>query len=110
MWLALVPLAVLGIVIGLWVKAEAVQGLTTLALLLLSMLGGLWFPVQIMPSLMQSVAHALPSFWVAELGRYPFLPGGDFPWTGIWVLVGWSAVLTVLGALGYRRAAANSKR
>ena len=110
MWLALVPLAVLGIVIGLWVKAEVVQGLTTLALLLLSMLGGLWFPVQIMPSLMQSVAHALPSFWVAELGRYPFLPSGEFPWTGIWVLVGWSAALTVLGALGYRRAAANSKR
>ena len=87
-----------------------VQGLTTLALLLLSMLGGLWFPVEIMPSLMQSVAHALPSFWVAELGRYPFLPSGEFPWTGIWVLVGWSAALTVLGALGYRRAAANSKR
>ena len=110
MWLALVPLAVLGIVIGLWVKAEVVQGLTTLALLLLSMLGGLWFPVEIMPSFMQSVAHALPSFWVAELGRYPFLPGSDFPWTGIWVLIGWSAVLTVIGALGYRRAAANSKR
>ncbi len=110
MWLSLVPLAVLGIVIGVWVKAEVVQGLTTLLLLLLSMLGGLWFPVQIMPPVMQTVAHALPSYWVAELGRYPFLPAGAFPWTGIWVLVGWSAVLTVVGALGYRRAAATSKR
>jgi len=110
MWVALVPLTVLGIVIGLWVKAETVQGVTTLSLLVLSLLGGLWFPVQAMPPLMQGVAHALPSYWLAELGRYPFLPGGPFPWTGVWVLAGWSAALTVLGALGYRRAAADSKR
>ena len=44
MWLALIPLAILGIVIGLWVKAEAVGGVTTLVLLLLAMLGGLWLP------------------------------------------------------------------
>ena len=29
MWSACIPLAVLGIVIGLWVKAEVVQGVTT---------------------------------------------------------------------------------
>ena len=110
LWLALLPMTVLGIVIGLWVKAETVQGVTTLSLLVLSLLGGLWFPVQAMPPVMQSVAHALPSFWLAELGRYPFLPAGPFPWTGVWVLAGWSAALTVLGALGYRRAAADSKR
>ena len=49
MWLALIPMTILGIVVGLWVKGDAVQGLTTLLLLVLSMLGGLWFPVQIMP-------------------------------------------------------------
>jgi ABC-2 type transport system permease protein len=110
MWLALIPMTLLGVVIGLWVKAETVQGLTTLTLLVLSLLGGLWFPVELMPGAMQSVAHALPSFWLAELGRYPFLPGTSFPWTGVAVLGAWVAVLTVLGALGYRRAAASSKR
>ncbi len=110
MWIGLLPLAVLGIVIGVWVKAEVVQGATTLLLLLLAMLGGLWFPVQIMPPVMQTLATALPSYWVAELGRYPFLPGAAFPWTGVVVLLAWCAVLTVLGALGYRRAAADSKR
>jgi ABC-2 type transport system permease protein len=110
MWLALVPLAILGIAIGVWVRAEVVQGLTTLALLGMSLLGGLWFPVQIMPAAMQAIARVLPSYWLAELGRYPFLPGASFPWTGVAVLLAWSAGLTVLGALGYRRAAANSKR
>lgn len=110
MWLALVPLAILGIVIGLWVKAEAVGGVTTLVLLLLAMLGGLWLPVDMMPSAMQTLASALPSFWLAELGRWPMLPGAAFPWTGVLVLLGWVMGLTVLGGLGFRRAAASSKR
>jgi ABC-2 type transport system permease protein len=109
-WLALVPMTVLGIVLGLWFKAEAVPGVTTLVLLVLAMLGGLWFPAQLMPSVMQSVAHSLPSYWLAELGRYPMLPGTAFPWTGLSVLLAWSAALTVLGGLGYRRAVASSKR
>jgi ABC-2 type transport system permease protein len=110
MWVGLIPLTILGIAIGVWVKAEAVQGLTTMTLLVLSLLGGLWFPVDIMPGVMRSIAHTLPSYWLAELGRYPFLPGAAFPWTGVWVMLAWSAGLTVLGALGYRRAAATSKR
>lgn len=111
MWVALAPLTILGITIGLWVKAEAVQGVTTLTLLVLAMLGGLWFPEQMMPSLMRTIAHWLPSYWLAELGRYPFLPAAaGFPWAGVWVLLAWSVGLTVLGALGYRRATADSKR
>ena len=35
MWLALIPMTILGIVVGLWVKGDAVQGLTTLLLLVL---------------------------------------------------------------------------
>ncbi len=110
MWLALIPLTILGVALGLWFKAEAVQGVTTLLLLVLAMLGGLWFPVQMMPSVMQDIAYTLPSYWLAELGRHPFLPGSAFPWTGVGVLLAWSAGLSILGALGYRRAAANSKR
>lgn len=110
MWVGLIPLTVAGIVIGVWVKGEAVQGVTTMTLLLLSLAGGLWFPVQAMPALMQHLAHGLPSYWLAELGRWPFLPDAAFPWTGVAVLAAWSAGLTVLGALGYRRAAALSKR
>ena len=110
LWLGLIPMTALGIVIGLWVKTEAVQGVNTLLLLGLSLLGGLWFPAELMPSGMQHVAHALPTYWLAALGRYPFLPGEAFPWTGVWVLLAWSVGLTVLGALGYRRAGATSKR
>lgn len=110
LWIALVPLALLGIVVGVWVKGEAVQGVTTLLLLGLALLGGLWFPIESMPDSMRTVAQTLPSYWLGEFGRYPFLPGTSFPWSGVWVLAAWCAALTGLGALGYRRAAATSKR
>ena len=110
MWLALIPLAILGIVIGLWVKAEAVGGVTTLVLLLLAMLGGLWLPMEMMPPVAQALAQALPSYWLAELGRWPMLPDTAFPWAGVLVLLAWVVGLTVLGALGFRRATASSKR
>lgn len=110
LWVGLLPLTVLGVVVGVWVKVQAVHGVTTMLLLALSLLGGLWFPVAAMPPAMATVARALPTYWLGELGRFPFLPGAEFPWGGIWVLLAWSAALTVLGALGYRRAAATSKR
>jgi ABC-2 type transport system permease protein len=109
MWISLVPLTILGLAIGLWVKAETVQGLNTLVLLVMSLLGGLWFPAQLMPPVMQQIAQLMPSYWLAELGRYPFT-GVAFPWMGVLVLGCWAVGLTIIGALGYRRAAATSKR
>jgi hypothetical protein len=102
-WVGLIPLTILGIAIGVWVKAEAVQGLTTMTLLVLSLLGGMWFRVDIMPAVMKSVAHTLPSYWLAELGRYPFLPGEAFPWDG-----GLGAAGLVGGADGARCAGLSS--
>jgi ABC-2 type transport system permease protein len=110
LWIGLLPMTVLGVVVGVWVKAEAVQGATTMLLLALSLLGGLWFPVDAMPPIMAAVAPVLPTYWLGELGRFPFLPAADFPWAAIWVLPAWTIALTGLGALGYRRAAATSKR
>jgi ABC-2 type transport system permease protein len=111
MWLALLPMTILGVAIGLWAGADAVPGVTTLVLLMLSALGGLWFPVQIMPDVMQTIAKALrrrtgsPS-WDAGRSCQALASRG----AGIVVLLGWSIGLSVLGALGYRRATANSTR
>ncbi len=58
----------------------------------------------------QALAQALPSYWLAEFGRWPMLPDTAFPWTGVLVLLAWVVGLTVLGALGFRRATASSKR
>jgi len=109
MWASLLPLATLGVVLGLLVKGEAVQGLNTVVMMVLSMAGGLWFPIQMMPEPVQAVAQFLPSYWIGEFGRWPFL-GEGFPWQGVAVQLGWTLVLVVIGGLGYRRAVRDSKR
>jgi ABC-2 type transport system permease protein len=38
--------------------------------LVLAALGGLWMPVQILPSAMQTIAKTLPSYHLAQLGWY----------------------------------------
>src|SRR5699024_4471090 len=103
MWASLVPLTVLGLVIGLLVKGEAVGGVNALALLVLTMVGGLWFPVQTMPATLQLVARATPSYWVGEFGRAPWLGTTADP-VGLVVLLGWLVVALAVGAMGYRRA------
>jgi ABC-2 type transport system permease protein len=101
-WLGLIPFAVLGLVIGFAGTVDAVQPITMITYLGLSILGGLWFPVEAFPSFLQAVAKVTPSYWLAELGRN-VLAGDGVPLTAVVVLAGWTIVLAVWGAFAYSR-------
>ena len=106
---ALLPMIVFGLVIALWFKPQTATAVTTLTMLALAMLGGLWVPLQLMPEAMQTIGKLLPSYWASQIGAWPLI-GGDFPWQGVVVLVVWLVVLVGVGALGYRRAIRTSRR
>ncbi|MDO5677679.1 MAG: ABC transporter permease [Propionibacteriaceae bacterium] len=106
---ALLPMVLLGLVIGLWFKQQTATAVTTLAMLALAMVGGLWFPLEMMPSWMQTLGRITPSYWAGQIGQWGIL-GGDFPWRGVAMIAGWTVALTVLGALGYRQAVRTSRR
>jgi ABC-2 type transport system permease protein len=101
-WLALIPFAVAGLVIGFVASVESVQPLTVLVYMAMSILGGLWFPVDQLSPFLRGVAKVLPSYWVGETGR-SILGGQAIPMTGIVVLLAWTAGLGLLGAIAYRR-------
>ncbi len=106
--LALLPMIVLGVVIGVYLKPEAANPATTLIMLALSMLGGLWFNLDAAPQVMRDIAQQLPSYWAMKLAQWPIL-GGDFP-TRAWIVLSlWTVVLGGLGVVGYRRALRTSK-
>lgn len=101
-WLALIPFAVVGLAIGFIATVDSVQPLTVVVYMAMSILGGLWFPIEQFSPFLQHVAKAMPSYWVGEIGRAS-LAGTALPWSGIMVLLAWTVGLAALGTLAYRR-------
>lgn len=104
-WLGSIPFALLGVLIGLAVKPDAVAPIAITAFLMLSMLGGLWMPVEVLPGVMAGLAQALPSYWMAA-GAREFLATATVDPLGVAVVAGWLVLLSLLVIRLYRRDAA----
>jgi ABC-2 type transport system permease protein len=107
MWLATLPFAALGTLIGSLAGGDASQPVTVGAYLALSALGGLWMPVDQLPGALRTVAHWLPSGRFAEIGWD--VAGGHVPTAAVGlVLAGWAAALGGCAIAAYRRATLSS--
>jgi ABC-2 type transport system permease protein len=105
-WAALSPFVLLGIALGFIGTNESVQAVTSVLLLTFAFLGGMWFPVEVMPDLMQTIARLFPSYWLNAFGR-AVMGASAFTWAGVAVLLGWTAAIAAVAVLGYR---ADAKR
>ena len=92
----LIPFAVLGILLGHLLNVDSIGpsigGITAL----LSILGGIWFPLT--NGVMHELAQALPSYWLVQASHVAL--GGSGWGTRGWIVDGlWTAVLAVLAVL-----------
>ncbi|MCC6299773.1 MAG: ABC transporter permease [Anaerolineales bacterium] len=56
--------ASIGTAMGTFIKSEGqAVGLSIMAGMLMGMLGGCWYPLELFPSFMQSIAHIFPTYW-----------------------------------------------
>ena len=69
MWLATVPITALGALLGLSFAAQAAQGATNLAFLVLWLLGGIFTSPDSLPDGLAAVARSLPSYGVIQVGQ-----------------------------------------
>jgi len=69
LWVGAVVFVALGLAVGLALDEQAAGAAIGILGTVLAALGGLWFPVDMFPSGLAALAHALPSYWYAELGR-----------------------------------------
>ena len=69
LWAGAVVFVALGVAVGQALDAQAAGAAIGILGTVLAALGGLWIPVEAFPSGMVAVAHAMPSYWYAELGR-----------------------------------------
>lgn len=68
-WLAVIPFALLGLLLGQLGTAETMQPITSITMLVMSFLGGIFIPIDTMPGWLYSIAKILPSYWLQQIGR-----------------------------------------
>jgi ABC-2 type transport system permease protein len=98
--LGLVPFAALGILVGHLVTVDSVGPATGGSVALLSIFGGVWFPVQ--HGALHALATLLPSYWLVQAGR---VAEGGQGWTstGFLVVAAWAVGLAAAARWAYRR-------
>jgi ABC-2 type transport system permease protein len=102
MWIATTPITAVGALIGLTFGGEAAQGATTLAFVVLWLLGGILTPPSQMPDALGAIAETLPSYGVVQVGQ-SVAGGRSLSASAVVVLAAWTVGAGSLAALAWRR-------
>ncbi|OZD43203.1 hypothetical protein CH252_25605 [Rhodococcus sp. 06-1477-1B] len=92
----------LGLMVGYMVPGENAAQITSLAVVLLSFLGGLFFPLSSMPDFLQVIGKLTPVYGIGELARSP-LTGDAFDIGALINAVVWLAVFVAGTVYFFRR-------
>lgn len=92
----------LGLMVGYLTPGENSAQITSLATVLLSFLGGLFYPVDSMPDLLQRLARLTPVYGIGELARSP-LTGDPFELSALLNALVWLAILLAGTVIAFRR-------
>lgn len=97
LWIAFGGLAfiVLGILIGQLAGMDAAQIVASALYFILSITGGLWFPVAMMPSLMQHIADWMPTYHLAHVA-WQLVAAKSPSFADFAVLLGYLVLFTLL--------------
>ena len=95
----------LGTMLGTFVKTEAQgNGLSIMIGMVMAMLGGCWYPIELFPQVMRTAAQALPTYWSMQ-GMLDILVRGQGI-SGVLlesgILLGFALVFFVIGVLRFR--------
>lgn len=103
-WLGAIPLVLLGLLLGQFGTPDSMQPLSMIVTMGMGFLGGLWIPIDGMPSWMSDLAQLTPTYWLIQLVR-PAVTDHltvSFP-AALGVLAAWTAVLGTLVIRRYRK-------
>lgn len=104
LWLGIAPIAVAGVGIGYLLTPQKAQMAGLIFYMGLSLLGGLWFPIKMMPSWLGHISRVTPVNRYGELSWN--VAGGHAPTlVGTLVLAAWAVVFAGFAVVGYRRSA-----
>lgn len=102
LWLGSVPFTLLGLGNGYRLTAQTTAVTNMMCNLGLSVVGGLWFPVELFPHWLRAVSAYTPTSRIAQLGTA--VADGHSPTAGaVLVLTAWLLVFGGYAVLAYRR-------
>ncbi|KIZ18593.1 ABC transporter permease [Streptomyces natalensis] len=104
LWLGTAPFTLLGLGNGYRLSSQSTGLVNTGCMLLLSVIGGLWFPAELFPGWLRSLSSWTPGNRFAELGR-SVTEGGAPGLATVAVLAAWLALFGGYAVYAYRRAA-----
>jgi ABC-2 type transport system permease protein len=102
MIVGLIPVAVLGILLGHVVTPDSLAPAVGGTITLLALLGGAYGFLVAKSGAVFDLIKALPSYWLVQAGKTA-LGGSGWPAEGWIVIAAWTAVLAPLAVLAYRR-------
>ncbi|MEU4393642.1 ABC transporter permease [Kribbella sp. NPDC023855] len=100
-WLGALPFAAIGLVIGYVAKPDSVQPITGLSTMLIAAFGGLWLPVDQMPSVMKHIAEVTPAYWTGLSSRSALSQSG-LDYHAVLVVLAWTAGLGIIAVRRFR--------
>jgi len=101
--LGVLPFAALGLLVGTAVKGQGAPGIVNLIYLPMAFLSGLWFPLQVMPAFLQSIAPLWPAYHLNRLALSAVGLGQGGEAVHAAVLVGFTVVFVLVAARRLRR-------
>ncbi len=96
----LVPFIALGVLMGHLLTTDSIGPAMGGTTALLSLLGGVWFPVN--SGTFHDIAEALPSFWLVQASQVS-IGGSGWPARGWLIMAAWAVVLASAAGWAYRR-------
>lgn len=103
-WLAVIPFALIGLLIGQVGTPDSMQPIMSLTMMTMSMLGGIFIPIDTMPHWLSQISHLLPSYWLGQVGRGAVTADLSVNLgQAVLVLAGWTAVVGLVVVRRYRR-------
>ncbi|HOV95205.1 MAG TPA: ABC transporter permease [Thermomonas sp.] len=101
--LGVLPFCALGLLVGTLLKGQGAPGLLNMIYLPMAFLSGLWFPLQMMPKLLQQLAPIWPSYHLNVLAQHAVGFNVGAIWPHVLVLLGFTIGFLLLAARRLRR-------
>jgi ABC-2 type transport system permease protein len=102
LWLGSLPFALLGLGLGYLATSQTVQPVSFLVYLGMSIVGGLWLPLDILPGWLAAVGRLLPTHAYADMA-WQVAFGGAPTLRDVVTLAIWLILFGALAVFGFRR-------